>query len=212
MFILISLRDILRIGPSSFRRATSTEGRLELVSDAITAKYANKVLDKHGLCIAVHGIDSTEEGKFKPGDGAAYIEATFRLIVFRPFVGEIITGKVKTADATGILVSVEFFDYIFIPASCLPVPSIFVPEQKEWKWQFDGNDLFLELDKVVSVQVTALRFNQNNPTKPTPVVRTVADLRPAFQVVATIQEPGLGMVHWWAGEGEEEELMEDNGD
>lgn len=38
------------------------------------------------------------------------------MIVFRPFVGEVLTGRIMAATYTGIRISLEFFDDIFIPA------------------------------------------------------------------------------------------------
>jgi DNA-directed RNA polymerase III subunit RPC8 len=42
--------------------------------------------------------------------------AEFRMTVFRPFVGEVLTGRIMAATHNGIRISLEFFDDIFIPA------------------------------------------------------------------------------------------------
>jgi len=41
--------------------------------------------------------------------------AEFRMTVFRPFVGEVLTGRIMAATHRGIRISLEFFDDIFIP-------------------------------------------------------------------------------------------------
>ena len=82
-----------------------------------------QVLASQGLCIALHGLDSVGPPIIYGLDGAAHIRVQFRLVIFRPFASEVIMGKVKACDATGILVSVEFFDHIFIPAHELQYPS-----------------------------------------------------------------------------------------
>lgn len=82
-----------------------------------------QVLANQGLCIALHGMDSVGPPIIYGGDGAAHIRVQFRLIVFRPFASEVIVAKVKACDATGLLVSVDFFDHIFIPAHELQYPS-----------------------------------------------------------------------------------------
>ena len=127
-------------------------------------------------------MDRTEEGKFKPGDGAAYIKAFFRLIVFRPFVGEVIVGSISRSDSSGILVTLGFFDFVFIPASNLPVPSSYVAEDKVWKWDYGDSELYLDKDSDIRVQVTALIFNPINPTKPKPLPTVLAELQPAFLI------------------------------
>lgn len=45
--------------------------------------------------------------------------AEFRLVVFRPFVGEVLIGRIMAATHKGIRVSLEFFDDIFIPDNLL---------------------------------------------------------------------------------------------
>jgi len=48
----------------------------------------------------------------------SYLElmvAEFRMTVFRPFVGEVLTGRIMAATHRGIRISLEFFDDIFIP-------------------------------------------------------------------------------------------------
>jgi len=81
------------------------------------------VLNGQGLCICLHGLDSVGPPIIYGGDGAAHVRVQFRLAVFRPFAGEVIIAKVKACDPTGILVSVDFFDHIFIPAHALQHPS-----------------------------------------------------------------------------------------
>jgi len=54
--------------------------------------------------------------------------AEFRLIVFRPFVGEVLTGRIMAATHTGIRISLEFFDDIFIPAHLIfSIASLYPP-------------------------------------------------------------------------------------
>jgi len=48
-----------------------------------------------------------------------FFTATFRLVVFRPFVGEILIGWVSSCTEEGLNVKMEFFDDIFIPKHLL---------------------------------------------------------------------------------------------
>ena len=50
------------------------------------------------------------------GDGCCHTFVKFRFIVFRPFKGEILIGKVRSCSQDGLRVSVDFFDDIFIPS------------------------------------------------------------------------------------------------
>ena len=75
---------------------------------------------------------------------ASFLVVTFRMVVFRPFVSEVMLAKVKSSDEDGIrrmpclaprcvlsfpssclhpAVSVGFFDDMYIPSTYLPEPS-----------------------------------------------------------------------------------------
>jgi len=90
---------------------------------AASTATALQVLASQGLCICAQGLDTVGPPLIYGGDGAAHIRVAFRLIVFRPFASEVIVGRVKACDATGLLVSLDFFDHIFVPAHELQYPS-----------------------------------------------------------------------------------------
>ena len=74
-----------------------------------------------------------------PADGAAHFEIVFRLVVFKPFVGEVITGKVLECNTTGIKVGLDFFQNNHIPYYHLFEPSRFDEQSKAWIWD-DGDE------------------------------------------------------------------------
>jgi len=52
-------------------------------------------------------------------DGGAHVNVEFRMIVFRPFKGEVLTGRISSATAAGVKVRTDFFDEVFVPAGAL---------------------------------------------------------------------------------------------
>ena len=44
---------------------------------------------------------------------------TFRLIVFRPFKGEVLIGRISSSTPAGIKVRLDFFEDILIPGHLL---------------------------------------------------------------------------------------------
>jgi len=70
-------------------------------------------------------------------------QVVFRVIAFCPFRGEIITGTLKKSTVDGVVVSLGFFDDIFVPQSCLQEPSMYESEQKVWFWDFDGQQMYM---------------------------------------------------------------------
>lgn len=61
-----------------------------------------KVYLNVGLCIALHDITNIEESYIFPGDGASHTKVIFRFIVFRPFMEEILIGKIRSCSVDGV--------------------------------------------------------------------------------------------------------------
>jgi len=81
-----------------------------------------------GLCITLHDITKIEESYIFPGDGASHTKVTFRFIVFRPWMEEILIGKIRSCSPEGvhgnhmiqffiIYVNIYFLHLIWIPES-----------------------------------------------------------------------------------------------
>ena len=56
-----------------------------------------------GLCIALYDLLSVGEPYLHHGSAAQHAMVEFRLVVFRPFVGEILTGTILASDEKGPL-------------------------------------------------------------------------------------------------------------
>lgn len=130
MFVLTTVADTIRIPPQMFVHTTLTG-----VHSEIEAKYPNRVIMDVGLVICRYG-DALEvgDGVLVAGDGAAHHEVVFRLIIFRPFVEEVLVGTVKESTEEGIHVSLGFFENIFIPGARMQRPSHFDNESGLWVW------------------------------------------------------------------------------
>jgi len=65
------------------------------------AAPAAQVLRELGLCIALYDVLSVGEPRLHHGSPAQHVSVEFRLVMFRPFVGEILVGTIiaSTADA-----------------------------------------------------------------------------------------------------------------
>lgn len=55
-----------------------------------------------GLCIALKDITKLGDSIILPGDGASHTEVFFRYIVFRPTIGEVISGKIRSCSREGV--------------------------------------------------------------------------------------------------------------
>jgi DNA-directed RNA polymerase subunit E'/Rpb7 len=79
-------------------------------------------------------------------DGSSvHYTVTFPMIVFRPYVREILVGTILDADAAGIIVSLGFLATIFVPANYMLQPSTFAVSSSTkgvWVWTptYDNED------------------------------------------------------------------------
>ena len=120
MFILTKMKSVVRLEPSSFERSLP-----DALKDALTEKLANKVLKDVGLVIALWDILKIGDSYLLPGDGASHTRVEFRILVFRPFMEEVLVGKIKSCTKEGVHLSLGFFDDILIPPEALQHPHRF---------------------------------------------------------------------------------------
>lgn len=57
--------------------------------DQIDIKFANKVILEVGLCISLFDFQEIGDPYVYPAEGSAHQRVKFRMIVFRPFAGEV---------------------------------------------------------------------------------------------------------------------------
>lgn len=106
-----------------------------------------------------------------PGDGASHTEVLFRYIVFRPTIGSILTGKIRSCSREGVHVTLGFFDDILIPPSALQHPSRFEEAEQAWVWEYpleDGakHDLFMDIGEPIKFRVSREIFEESSPIGP----------------------------------------------
>ncbi|XP_028982119.1 DNA-directed RNA polymerase III subunit RPC8 [Diachasma alloeum] len=201
MFVLTELKDVVKIPPWKFKRKFN-----DAIADELNRKLANKVYLNVGLCIALHDILKIEESFIFPGDGSSHTKVSFRFIVFRPFMEEILIGKIRSCSPDGVHVTLGFFEDIIIPPHKLQYPSRFDQTEQAWVWEYDTgdgerHDLFMDANEIIRFRVVKEEFVETLPSAPTvagenpeaPENKTVSP----YTLGAAIDEAGLGLISWW---------------
>ncbi|OAE28249.1 hypothetical protein AXG93_4492s1400 [Marchantia polymorpha subsp. ruderalis] len=85
-----------------------------------------------------------------------------------------------------------FFEDIHIPEHLLQQPSVFDEEEKLWIWNFNGNDMFMDLDEEVRFRVVQVKY----PTIPIEQDKGAKPFAP-MEITGDINADGLGLVSWW---------------
>ncbi|TPX44959.1 hypothetical protein SeLEV6574_g04174 [Synchytrium endobioticum] len=205
MFILSRLADNVLISPSAYSKP-----RISAVTDELNKKYANKILHNVGLCIRVLDILEISDGVVHPlKDGCYQSRVRFRLIVFKPFKGEVLLGKIASASPTaGVQVSMTFFDDILIPPVYLRSPSIFDKDRSIWIWQFNDENFELNLNSPIRFMIESLNFADVGPVRNTTLDAAKAKNSSnnasnegnmsSLSIYGSADGEGLGIVDWWA--------------
>lgn len=162
------MKSVVRLEPTNFERALP-----DALSDALTEKLANKVLKDVGLVVALWDILKIGDSYLFPGDGASHTRVEFRILVFRPFMDEVLVGKIKCCAKEGVHLSLGFFDDILIPPEALQHPYRFDETDQVWVWEYptegdDGqaghHDLFMDPGEEIRFRVTSETFVDTSPT------------------------------------------------
>ncbi|KAI1617533.1 DNA-directed RNA polymerase III subunit C25 [Exophiala viscosa] len=196
MFILTTFDDLVQIPPHGFRNNQITRNDLE---DRINEKYSNKIVQKVGLCICMYDLLTASDGLIGNGTGNANVNVQFRMIVFRPFKGEIITGTVQKCTSTGIRITTQFFDDIFVPHTMLFEGCEFDDTEKTWVWRTGESELWFDQGTVVNLRVEAEKWHDQAPKGPaeTAEAGNEGERKVPYAIEASMAEAGLGGVEWW---------------
>ncbi|KAG5593843.1 hypothetical protein AABB24_032381 [Solanum stoloniferum] len=192
MFYLSEIEHKLRLPPHLLNLPLN-----EAIKGELEGLFVDKVIANLGLIISIYDIRSIDDGFIYPSEGASTYTVKFRLVVFRPFVGEVITAKLKESKAEGLRLSLGFFDDIYVPAPLLPDPSRSEPDpenknQVRWIWKFD------ELDYPID-GVDEIRFQVHNVSYPSMPLEQDKDSKPFAPMVikGSLDADGLGPISWW---------------
>ncbi|KAI8475460.1 MAG: RNA polymerase III subunit Rpc25-domain-containing protein [Monoraphidium minutum] len=220
MFILSKLESDVRVSPQDLIKPP-----LLAVTEVLEKEYLDKVIPELGLAVTIYDVLSVEGGHIYPNDGAAYFKVVFRLVVFRPFAGEVLVGRLIASSKRGVRVALDFFDDIHVPDYSLQDPSLYDSGEGLWRWLYEGNDMFMDLQEEVRVKVGTIKFN---PLPPPPHAQpkngdeaplgTAGRPYSPMEVTGDMCGDGLGLTSWWdsaggggGGDGDDADMADGDG-
>lgn len=216
----VTLADVVQLPPSSFSLPSA-----RAIEDWINAKYADKVLHKIGLCVGFHSLISCSEGLIGHGNGIVNVNVDFRMIVFRPFRGEILQGTIAQSDVKdGIWLSMDFFEDLQVPPSVLFDPSVYQQEGEDgvFVWRSENpeaengyDEYFFDRNEKCLCRVEMEQWNDLSPQLAQQQQKFSAGgaageeeeaveepRKQPYAVQASMMHSGLGPKLWWLGEDE----------
>jgi len=99
MFYLVEVEDYIRVEPKLFGLPTQ-----EAVENQLRETYADYYDKELGKAVAVISVLNVGEGVIIPGDGAAYYNSKFKLLVWKPELQEIVYGTISEITNFGAFI------------------------------------------------------------------------------------------------------------
>uniref|UniRef100_L7M3H6 Dna-directed rna polymerase subunit e n=1 Tax=Rhipicephalus pulchellus TaxID=72859 RepID=L7M3H6_RHIPC len=197
MFVISEMSDSIRVPPWLFRVSPN-----EAIVEQLNRRLANKVVINVGLCIALYDITKIEDSRILPGDGSFHTTVQFRYVVFRPFMDEVLIGKIRSSSQEGIYVSMGFFEDILVTPDGMQHPARFDEKEQLWVWLYEAegkvNDLYMDLGEEIRFRVVGEVFVDTTPGGPeTTELPDSEERHVPYSLTASISEPGLGLLKWW---------------
>ena len=99
MFYIVEVKDHVRVEPKLFGLPT-----VEAVEKQLRESFKDYYNKELGKVVSVIEILEVGKGILIPGDGAAYYDSRFKLLVFRPELHELVYGKVSEITNFGAFI------------------------------------------------------------------------------------------------------------
>lgn len=101
MFYLLEVEDYVRVEPKHFGLPTK-----EAIEKQISESFVDKVTKELGFVVSLVSVDKVETGVIIPGDGAAFYESVFKLLVWKPELHELLYGTIADITNFGAFIRV----------------------------------------------------------------------------------------------------------
>jgi DNA-directed RNA polymerase subunit E' len=177
MFYEVIVTDHVRVEPNKFGMDTDEAVRMQL--EESYSGFQDKDI---GTVVAVLEVKEVKEGIIIPGDGAAYYESTFKLIVFRPELQELVYGTIEEITNFGAFMSMgPIRGMIHISQTMDDFVSFSDSGVLTGK---DGKKNLVQGDKCIA-RIVAISYKGEEP-----------------KIGLTMRQPGLGKLDWVKAEKE----------
>ena len=138
----------------------------------------------------MYDLLKASDGLIGHGTGNVNVNIEFRMIVFRPFKGEIIAAVVKASTPSGIQVSTQFFEDIFVPSTMLFDGSQFDEGERTWVWKSEEADVWFDPGTVVNIRIEQEHWQDRAPGARSVNEDAVLDSQPHVPYSLTVRCSG----------------------
>ena len=177
MFYLIDVEDYVRVEPKLFGLNTS-----EAVKKQLRETYSNFQDRDLGEVIDVLEVVEVTDGIIIPGDGAAYYKSSFKMIVFKPELQELVYGKIEEITSFGAFIDMGVSRGMIHISQTM---DDYVSFSKTGSLQGKDGKKSLNVGDNCIARVVAISFKGDEP-----------------KIGLTMRQPGLEKIEWIQAEKE----------
>lgn len=177
MFYLVEVEDYVRVEPKLFGLKTA-----EAVKEQLHKSYENFQDRELGTVVDVLEVSSVDDGIIIPGDGAAYYKSTFKLIVFRPELQELVYGNIQEITNFGAFIDMGVVRGMIHISQTM---DDFVSFSKSGNLTGKDGKKSLNVGDNCLARIVAISYKGEEP-----------------KIGLTMRQPGLGKLDWIAADKE----------
>lgn len=182
MYYKIELRDSVRVPPNMFGLDPETS-----MKEILDTEYVGRIDKDLGIIVAAIDVKNIGDSYIIPGDGAAYYDTTFTMLVYKPKLQEVVEGEFKEIAEFGAFVSIGPIDGL-VHVSQIMEDFVNYNEKEN---QFTGKETKRKLKIEDLVRARIITVSKKS---------TLLDTK----IGLTMRQPGVGALEWLEKEATEE--------
>ena len=183
MFYNIEIEDYIRVEPKLFGLATS-----EAVAKQLQETYSEYHDKEIGEVIGVIEVLEVGEGIIIPGDGAAYYNSKFKLLVWKPEMQELVYGIVGEITNFGAFMDIGIMQGMIHISQTM---DDYVNFSKSNTLTGKSSKRSLKKNDACLARIVAISYKGNEP-----------------KIGLTMRQPGLGKLDWIKDDKKKEEIAQ----
>ena len=180
MFYLVEVEDYVRVEPKLFGLKTA-----DAVKEQLQETYANFQDKELGTVVDVLDVLEVTDGIIIPGDGAAYYKSSFKLVVFKPELQEIVYGTIEEITNFGAFIDMSVIKGMIHISQTM---DDYVSFSKTGSLSGKSGKKSLNVGDNCMARIVAISFKGNEP-----------------KIGLTMRQPGLGKLEWIKDDKRKEE-------
>jgi len=171
MFYLSDVEDYVRVEPKLFGLPTT-----QAVEDQLKSTYADYYDKELGKVVAVIEVLKVGEGVIIPGDGAAYYNSQFKLLVWKPELQELVYGIIDEITNFGAFINMGAMKGMIHISQTM---DDYVSFSKDGSLSGKSSKRALKAGDLCLARVVAISHKGDDP-----------------KIGLTMRQPGLGKIEW----------------